>query len=147
MRHCHWIITIVALALCLNAQADENRRDGNWWRAETEATRTVYVVGFFDGLELGHNFSFWATKTADGKMDMEAASKALTSFLEYKDKYLKNVKSGQLADGLTSFYEDFRNRSITISDAVWIVLNSIAGKPQTELDKMIENFRKSASTN
>jgi hypothetical protein len=40
------------------------------------------------------------------------------------------------------FYKDYRNRKIRIYDAVWLVLNSIAGKPQDELDKMIESFRK-----
>jgi hypothetical protein len=48
-------------------------------------------------------------------------------------------------DGLNSFYKDYRNRRIKVPDAVWLVANSIAGKPQNEMDKMIENWRQSAS--
>ena len=44
-----------------------------------------------------------------------------------------------------SFYSDYRNRSISIADAVWLVLNSIAGTPQDKLDKMIESFRRNAN--
>lgn len=43
--------------------------------------------------------------------------------------------------------KDYRNRSIIVHDAVWIVVNSIAGMPQDKLDKMIESWRKNAAKN
>jgi hypothetical protein len=58
--------------------------------------------------------------------------------------YLTNVTSGQLADGLTAFYSDYRNRRILVSNSVWLVLNEIAGTPKDEMDKLIENWRKNS---
>ena len=46
--------------------ADENRRDGNWWQAQGKLTRHAYIVGFFDGMELGHHFSFWSFLKEEG---------------------------------------------------------------------------------
>ena len=105
--------------------------------------RNVYMTGFFDGMQLGGRFSYWdlvKTKEKDGCSDA-----AMQSFKTYSEKYAQNATNDQIADGLTVFYSDYRNRSILISDAVWLVLNTIAGTPQEKLDKMIENFRKNAA--
>jgi hypothetical protein len=60
---------------------------------------------------------------------------AFESFKKHSEKYAQNFTSDQVADGLNTFYADLRNRSILTYDAVWIVLNSIAGTPQAELDR------------
>ena len=97
------------------------------------------MTGFFDGMGLGHNFAYW-----NNVNDKVCAPKIVGSYDFYSDKFLKEVTNIQLADGLDEFYKDYRNRSIRISNGVWLVLNSIAGTPQAELDKKIENFRKNA---
>src|SRR5206468_3502197 len=40
-------------------RAEKDRRDGNWWRSQDLSARYSYMVGFFDGMNLGHNFSYW----------------------------------------------------------------------------------------
>jgi hypothetical protein len=57
-------------------------------------------------------------------------------------KYLTHVTNIQISDGLTTFYGDYRNRTIQIWKAVWLVLNTISGKSEVEMEKMTENFRK-----
>jgi hypothetical protein len=94
-------------------------------------------VGFFDGMNLGEKFSYGKYTDDKGCVD-----KVMGSFDFYKDKFLKDVTNGQLADGLDEFYKDYRNRKIRIHDAVWLTLNAIAGTPQADIDKMVENFRK-----
>ena len=103
-------------------------------------SKTTYTIGFFDGMDLGHNFSYWGMTdfVSEGGKNVNLSYKTLS------EKYLKNITSSQIADGLDNFYEDFRNRSILLSNGVWIVLNMIAGKPEGEMQKMIENFRKNA---
>ena len=59
-------------------------------------------------------------------------------------KRLKGTTNGQFRDGLDEFYSDYRNRRIPMHNGFWIVLNTIAGKPEKEITVMIENFRKSA---
>jgi len=123
--------------------AEDNRRDGNWWRDQDRLTRSVYIIGFFDGMDLGKNFSYW--KFANKKEMNSCIGKVAESYNEYSAKYFKNVTNTQLVDGLDSFYADFRNRNIQVADAVWLVVNSIAGTPQEKLDSMIENWRRNAN--
>jgi hypothetical protein len=47
-------------------------------------------------------------------------------------------------EGLDIFYSDYRNKKIRINDAVWLIVNSITGKSQEEMDVMIENYRENA---
>jgi hypothetical protein len=135
-----FLLIFVLFALPVLASAEENRRDGNWWREQDRLTRSVYVIGFFDGMDLGHNFSYWAF-VKDKKMNA-CMGKVAESYADYGSKFFKNATNGQIVDGLDSFYADFRNRSIRVADAVWLVVNGIAGTPQEELDTMIENWRR-----
>jgi chloramphenicol O-acetyltransferase len=139
-------ITLVALLVfSLNLHADSQRdRDGNWWRNLTVSEQSTYMIGFYDGMELGHNFSYW--NFLNKKTKETCVADTSESYKTFKDKYAQNVTNIQLADGLNTFYSDYRNRAILIHNAVWLVLNSIAGKPQAELDKMIESFRKAAAS-
>jgi hypothetical protein len=140
-------VTLIALLVCsLNLHASDSRfdRDGNWWRTLEVSEKNFYVIGFFDGIQLGNRFSYWGlTRTKD--KDASSAD-AIESFKAYSEKYARNPTNDQIADGLNTFYADYRNRSILIYDAVWVVLNSIAGTPQEKLDKMIENLRNNAAS-
>ena len=144
--------TLLVTSLCLHASDDQ--RDGNWWRTESEVTKLNYVVGFFDGMDLGRNFGTWEFMhcTAGGRcvaIDNASAScisKVGESYNSYYTKYFSNVTNDQIVDGLNVFYSDYRNRRIRVSGAVWLVVNGIAGKPQAELDKMIESWRNNADS-
>lgn len=70
--------------------------------------------------------------------------KVMDSYSEHSSKYFNNVTNGQIVDGLDSLYGDYRNRRIKIADAVWLIVNGIAGTPQKEIDVMIENWRRNA---
>ena len=119
-----------------------DQRDGNWWRQQQYETKLTYIVGFFDGMELGKNFSYWNfTNDADKKECHEAVS---NSYKEYTRKYFQNVSNDQLVDGLNRFYEDFRNRRILLHNAVWLIVNEISGTPEIKMKHMIENWRKNA---
>jgi hypothetical protein len=131
------------IALSVHAADPRRDRDGNWWRGIGIEEKTSYTTGFFDGIQLGHKFSYWAFSNDDKKG--ECLSDVTKSFVSFSEKYLQNVTNGQLVDGLDAFYSDYRNRSISIDDAVWLVANSIAGTPQDKLDKMIENFRRNVN--
>lgn len=122
----------------------DNRRDGNWWLGQEKYVRIIYAVGFFDGMDLGHNFSVWKYSDDSTKTQQACCVQAAYSFYEYKQKYFGNVTAGQLSDGLDSFYADYKNRLITVSSAVWLVANGIVGMPEEELNKMIESWRQNS---
>lgn len=144
MKHIHRLALLLLLAFSLNtAQAQETtRRDGNWWRSQGPSVQISYMVGFFDGMELGHHFSYWSF-VADKKAGA-AVKRVSSSYDEHKRKYFNNVTNVQLVDGLNAFYADFKNRSILVHDAVWLVVIQISGLPQEQFDSMVENWRRSS---
>lgn len=133
-----WLVTLLLVTLPLHAQS--SHRDGNWWLEQPRTVKTSYLIGFFDGTGLGTQFSYWNVIK-----DSDCFTKTTESFDFFSHKFLKGVTNEQLADGLDAFYKDYRNRKILIHSGVWLTLNAIAGTPQSDLDKMVENFRKSAS--
>ena len=143
-----WTVVLLVLVVPFGSaqgwSQTNDRRDGNLWLELTTTERAYYLVGFFDGMELGKNFSFWAM--LDDKHD-RCAGEVAASYSSYMSKYMTNVTSGQLSAGLTDFYRDYRNRSIRISDAVWPVLQEIAGDPKEKTEPLIENLRKNAQQN
>jgi len=142
---CRRLIALAAaLLICSVVSAqDANRRDGNWWRTESRSSQLDYMVGVFDGMQLGHNLSYW--NLIGDKQAGDALSRVAKSYSELSQRYFRNVTVGQLVDGLDVFYSDFRNRTIRVHDAIWLVVNQIAGTPQEELEKMVENWRRSAA--
>ena len=120
--------------------AASDSRDGNWWRDQTDTIKIGYMAGFLDGIRLGHNFSDWGFM--DDPQSEPCLKKVMLSFIGFQDKYLSSVKVGQLVDGIDAFYSDYKNRSISTHNAVWLVLNGIAGTPKEKLDKMIEASRR-----
>lgn len=145
MKHSAFLPMCILLALCSSSQClsqTSDRRDGNWWISQSRGDKLEYTVGFFDGMVLGHNFSYWAFM--DSKNKESCLNDVSDSYSTYSNKFLSDVTNYQLVDGLDSLYSDYRNRRIMVFDGVWLVLNGIAGTPQAELNKMIENWRKNA---
>lgn len=132
---------VVCLLAALPALGQGTRRDGNWWRDQGETSRLAYITGFFDGTKLGNYFSYWGMKDKDENANVLGPIK---SFSDYGAKYLAHVSNTQLSDGLTVFYQDYRNRKIELTEGIWLVLNTIAGTPEQEIQTMIEAYRKNA---
>jgi hypothetical protein len=136
------IPTLFILAVFVSTLLADERRDGNWWRRQDALGKLDYVTGFFDGMQLGHRFSYWKNL---GAFDKTCATKAVESYGALSDAYVKHLTVGQVSDGLNQFYSDYRNRTILIHDAVWLVLNGIAGTPEQEMKEMIESYRRAAA--
>jgi len=73
---------LTSVILMMNASVASNQvstiRDGNWWIEQGEAVKLSYMTGFFDGIELGHDFSYW------GYMDDYKAKKIMTQPLRLR---------------------------------------------------------------
>ena len=137
-------ITVLLLSILLaSANAQSTRRDGNWWRGTDQSARVAYMVGFFDGMLLGNNFSYW--KFINDTRSSDCSRKVNESFSEFSDKFFRNITDVQVVDGLNAFYTDYRNRSVIVNNAVWLVVNEISGTPREVLDPMIENWRRTST--
>jgi hypothetical protein len=140
-------IALVMFCLLLTAPLSRNqeydRRDGYWWRGIDRVSKSYYVAGVVDGVELGNKLSVDGI-AKDGKDYDEVSERVTASFSSQRSKYLAKVTLIQVSDGLDSFYTDSTNRRILARDAVWLVLNQIVGTPEAEMHALLENYRKAA---
>lgn len=142
-RVAQFILVLIVLTVATGPElllAQDRRLDGNWWQSHDHLTKTVFVVGFSQGMVLGRNFSYW--KFMNDRARQICLNAVVESFDEFQSKFMEKVTGGQLTDGLNSFYQDYRNRRIMVYDAAWLVLNEITGTPREKLDSMIEGFRR-----
>ena len=134
------VVTLLVLMFLPVMLLSGDRRDGNWWNNNSYEQKLNYIIGLYDGINLGYNLSYWEFMLEDN----ECLEKVRQSYSYYFFEYLNNVTNGQVVDGLDILYEDYRNRKIMVENAVWLVLNEINGKPREEMDEMIRNYRKNA---
>ena len=116
---------------------DHERREGSWWLSHSQTAKAEYVVGFFDGINIGERASGYKLSETDKSCrdKAKAAGDAFTS------KYLAHVTDRQLVDGLDAFYKDPRNRSILVTSATVPVLRQIAGDPADVVKAETEALR------
>lgn len=139
MRHTLVLVLLVSLATPVFAQADRDRRDGNWWMTldGKTALKVIFALGLIDGIATGYNFTLSLDPTGTTPDPWKWYDARVQQFASH-------VTAGQLQVGLDDFYADYKNRSIRIPTAVYLVLNSIAGTPKANLDVMIEKARREA---
>lgn len=148
MERKRWTRVIVMMfLLCFTAPLSRNqeydRRDGNWWSQLDAASKPIYLAGLLDGMRLGNDFSVWGV--GQNSKDCKDAVKLVQSaYADYRAKYLTNVTSIRIVDGLDAFYSDAKNRGILVNGATWLVLNQIAGKPAGEMQALVEKWRSGA---
>lgn len=124
--------------------SEDGPRNGNYWREMDYAGRLNYIVGFFDGMELGKMFSLWELMDEDENIGCNCELEVIESYGKYSDLFMSNITNYQVVDGLNEFYADYKNRSIKIDSGFWVVLNIIAGVPDYKVQELIENLRRSA---
>jgi hypothetical protein len=105
--------------------------------------KNFYMVGVFDGLALGRNFSYWNLKDKDGKPDIVTQGTVMDAY-DGSYNLLNNTTNGQFVEGLEKLYSDYRNRRILVPDAAWIVALSISGMSDKDMEILLYNSRKNA---
>src|SRR6266404_997982 len=90
------LVLLIIMLICPDVGRNQthNVRDGNWWIEKEELYKLEYTTGFFDGIELGHKFSYWGVIENQKKeqiRDDATMQKIGGSFQSYTDKYLTDV--------------------------------------------------------
>jgi hypothetical protein len=146
MRNSTRIIVSALFATLLfctsTSPAEQTRRDGNWWVARSGLDKSSYVLGMFDGIELGQ---FLVMRNIRSQADADKLNGALNEFMSNKQLLLSNVTVGQVQAGLDDFYQDYKNRKIYCNDAVQIVLEGSAGMGKDQLEFWVQKLREAAS--
>jgi len=134
---------IAALLLIVSASGHAQEaalRNGHWWqKLPGQEVKWGYLVGFFDGMGLGHRFSWWPLERDEKHSD--CVPHVIDAWRSQVDQYLRNLDNQKLAAELDRFYTDPANKPIRVSNAVWIIANQLAGKPQAEVEEMIRDYR------
>jgi hypothetical protein len=146
------LLVAVCLTFAPIVRGADNQRDGNWWNTLSHPTKVAYALGFLDGnsyaeVKFQGPLLYGMADPKTGQPDRARANVAMTiSKLEDDQaKELNNVTSGQLADGLDHIYADYRNMRIHALDALIVVIRSINGMSDAEVEKMLEGKRSGAT--
>ena len=121
----------------------ESALDGNKWLLMGENSKYSYIVGFLEGMFLGHCFTTWGLP--GDQMVGSAWASATDSYNEHWNRFVGDVAYRQFFDGLDKLYSDYRNRKIRIKNGMWIVMSEISGQPAPIMETMIEEWRREAS--
>lgn len=138
------LIVLALVAFSASVGAQQQRRDGNWWRSLDANYRVGYALGLLDGA---------SQLQPRIQQHVEVTNPEPTGFFSTAGRFLRNaavqqflggVTNGQLADGISQFYEDAANRLIASEDAAFVVLRRIAGHSPPDIDAMVQVLRRAA---
>lgn len=159
------VIVLLHASICL-AVDDITEWNGNNWRQLDKTTKIFYITGFTVGSYyiVDHHFtpmegfdkdkaqslSLRVYSLKDGEKITLSKEEALSlqreiyfdanqSLMTYA---LNGIAVGQIMDGLNALYEDFKNRSIQLSDAIYIVKKQIRGAPKQDIEQILLFFRR-----
>lgn len=128
-----------------NCRADESRRDGYWWSAQSEVNQVGYITGFFDGLILEQRIFdatlYNATPPKASQQLVDFATNVEFEANTQMDRLFTRVTVPQIRDGLKKFYSDPRNRRVLLFNATFVVVNAIAGSPREHVEGLAETYR------
>lgn len=141
-------LLILCLSACIGTAKASDVRDGGWWTGMSRIAKSAYVLGFFDGQDYAS--VVWDLSIAQvhtpfvperAKEDAEIEKRANGQI----DRDFGNISAGKLVDGLDAVYGDYRNTRIRINDAMTIVVRSMDGTPDAEIQKLLERGRAKGS--
>jgi len=126
-------MTVVLLASQVRAQSDF---DGNAWVGWHTDIRMMYLVGWVDGRQAG---AWEAVSAVAPELRSKWTEDPRIAKLELE------VTVGQLLKGVNSFYDDYRNLTISIRSAVGIVVDEATGRMHWS-EKDLVDLRRREST-
>lgn len=123
----------------------ERRRetsDGNRWRTLDANVKMEYVVGFIDGIFLGHCFTTWGLPAS--QQDDPCWTNATKSYTANWERLVSNKPYQYYVEGLDELYAEERNRNIEIHDGMNIVMNLSLGPNDEDRESMMDAWRHKA---
>ena len=144
-------VMLTALIVTLGVTApllSQDQHDGNWWISDSnkgpdaDLHQLMYVAGFIEGLNAG--LGQLDVAIIGNHLNEKNNSCVMEVITAYKklSAYTDGVTMGQVWDGLNDFYKDYRNRSISVTSAIDLVLRQIKGE---NVDGLIVAHRRVAN--
>jgi len=170
LRSVVFFAIILSLSSLFGDSRDVSEFDGNDWNEMDETLKIGYVKGFIAGtiFVIEENihpraYALRAYKNPEkGKKKYHrilGARDTLSTVFTSSDgkwavayeQYSRNerlyrytiygITVGQIVDGLDELYEDFKNRSIKVQDAMYLIKKQIKGAPEEEVRQLLIYLR------
>jgi hypothetical protein len=119
------------------------RPDGNRWRTLDQDSKLAYVVGFLDGMYLGHCITLW--NLPGGQDDGSCWANAMKSYSENRNRLVNQNTYQRGVEGLDRLYTEERNRKIAVHDGVQVVMNLSTGLSDEAREQVMEAWRQKAA--
>ena len=132
-------IICVLMILGLSSLPVAAVEDGNAWREYSQSAKSYFLVGVIMGMDLGKSLT---VRSLFDEGEDGCAGKANEAYYDYRQRLFSAPTIGQFRDGLDVFYEDYRNRSITVDMALWVVAKKIAGATKEDIQATTEEMRR-----
>ncbi|MGD0625712.1 MAG: hypothetical protein ABSB32_13450 [Thermodesulfobacteriota bacterium] len=163
-----FLITLLLLcpAMGIAQQKTIEMYDGSDWENWSATHKLYFIEGFLSGahyiidFHMGHThyagdkftpqkgFEFYLSTIGEEKKTFTREEmELLMEYAAYEEKsdlgkyYVADITLGQIVDGLNTFYGDFKNRRIRISDAVYVVKKQIQGASSEEIEVLCQWLR------
>jgi len=147
MKRYYTATVFLLLCSCSLQAAEKPKFDGYWWSSMTQSFKLGWVQGWAQAMDSAFSA---AMGTCLGNIPMYQKQFPNTDRKELVQKFcLENssydfdgIAMGQFADGIDTFYKDFRNKQIEIEWAIQYVRDEVKGKSAQELETEITLWRK-----
>ena len=151
------IILFIALVIPLMEEGliygAEIKYDGRFWESLPEEVKLGYVMGLVRGVNfIVKQHNLYLRRSEDAMNAAQTCTEKDRAYIRILlDKVSERIGEfafsspttyGRIRDGIDKFYKDERNKSIPIVDSIRIVEMQVAGKPQPEIQGVVEDLRR-----
>jgi hypothetical protein len=133
------LLAVLSLALVViapNHASAQARHDGHTWLSLSRELKISYIQGLIDGSALG------VMLAKENMAENDACqSKLIPAYTKAFQNLLAEVSPSQIADGVDTVFKDYRNRSLLMTDAVYVTLRTISGTSPEDIEKLLQVVR------
>ena len=143
------VSVILALIFTTPGSGDIFKNNGNDWRGLEVSAKIYYVTGFIAGSRaVSEGYDSYEC-TLDSKADEKFLSVYSKKELKGMCLIIKETRRLNIFDitvdtivkGLDQFYSDYKNRSIKMKDAVYVVKGQIEGRSEMDINHILLYLR------
>lgn len=125
--------------------ADRPEQDGYWWASMTPAFKLGWVSGYAQAMDMA---GIYAMGRCAAELPMYSEkypavdSKQLWQTLCSTDEFdYDGITMGQFVEGIDAFYKDYRNKQLSVTQAIEYARDEIKGKPAKDLETKLTQWR------
>jgi hypothetical protein len=130
------IFIFVLILISSPVAQGQSRHDGHFWEILSNELKVSYIQGVIDGSILGMQMVREGLPTNDPSRD-----KIVPGYRKTAQKLLVDVSPAQIAEGVDTVFKDYRNRSLLMTDAVYVTLKSISGMSPQDIETLLQAVR------